>query len=403
MRIVFFDDKLNKNFYPLTLTRSTGDLRVGILKLRQRLAAFLETEAHDLIIDENLVDLYRERHPEWKINNIEQIDTIFVNSRLQIDESLADQILAIAKDEVLTADNQIIAARFAPEKIDLNNFWKQMSDCKAKIIEAKFWQHSWDFIEANAAYIQKDFEDFFYDKDNFFETEMGVTVLDPYNIWLGAGCSVAPGVVIDASGGPVVLDENVKVMANAVIIGPCYVGKNSRIKVTAKIYEGTSIGATCKIGGEVEESIILDYSNKQHDGFLGHSYLGEWVNLGADTNNSDLKNNYGYVKIYDYAKQEQISSGTQFMGMIVGDHSKTGINSSINTGSVIGVGCNLFGRTLINKFVEDFSWGEYGNLTPYNLDKFCDTADLVKKRRDEVLSDCEKELYKKIFRKEFTL
>ena len=192
-------------------------------------------------------------------------------------------------------------------------------------------------------------------------------------------------------------------MANAVIIGPAYIGKNSTVKVGAKIYEGTSIGPVCKVGGEIEESIILGYSNKQHDGSLGHSYLGEWVNLGADTNNSDLKNNYGNVKVFFYPKESQVDSQTQFMGMIVGDHSKTGINTTINTGTVVGVGCNIFGKGLVNKFVQDFSWGEANDFSIYKIDKFVETAERVKARRKLLLSSNEKELYNKIFKKEFTL
>lgn len=403
MRIVIFDDQSIRNFYPLTFTRSTGDLRVGILKLRQRIAAFLGSDPHDIIVNKNLQKLYNERHQDWKINEFSDDEAIYVNSRIKITEKLADQILAIPKDSSLVCDKQIIAARFCSDITESDNFLMQIERLSRIEIEAKFWNHTWEFIAENSEYIKKDFEDFFYDKDNFFETEMGVTVLDPYNIWIGDGCKIAPGVIVDASEGPVVLDENVTIMPNAVIIGPCYIGKNSKIKVAAKIYEGTTIGATCKIGGEVEESIISDFSNKQHDGFLGHSYLGEWVNLGADTNNSDLKNNYGEVKMYDYVSQKKISSGTRFLGMIMGDHSKTGINSTINTGTVIGIGCNLFGRNIISNFIPDFSWGEAENLSSYRFEKFCETATRVKQRRDKVLTDCEKELYKKISEKDFTL
>ena len=234
MRIVIFDDQSIRNFYPLTFTRSTGDLRVGILKLRQRIAAFLGSDPHDIIVNKNLQKLYNERHQDWKINEFSDDEAIYVNSRIKITEKLADQILAIPKDSSLVCDKQIIAARFCSDITESDNFLMQIERLSRIEIEAKFWNHTWEFIAENSEYIKKDFEDFFYDKDNFFETEMGVTVLDPYNIWIGDGCKIAPGVIVDASEGPVVLDENVTIMPNAVIIGPCYIGKNSKIKVAAK-------------------------------------------------------------------------------------------------------------------------------------------------------------------------
>jgi UDP-N-acetylglucosamine diphosphorylase/glucosamine-1-phosphate N-acetyltransferase len=398
---IIFDDNQRENFYPLTLTRAVSDLRVGVLKLRQRLQAYLGATEIGIFIDPALQALYRERHPDWQINQLPQEDTILVNSRLKINDELAGKINDLPVNTALVQAGDFVAAHLKPADSS-GDIFSEMQRCRQVEIAAEMWEHHWELVAANGAYIQRDFDDFFYDKDNHFETEMGITILDPYNIWLGEGCKIAPGVVIDASGGPVILDEGAKIMPNAVLIGPCYIGKNSRIIVGAKIYEGTSIGPVCKIGGEVEDSIILAYSNKQHDGFLGHSYLGEWVNLGADTNNSDLKNNYGNVKVYDYASGEYQDSQTQFMGMIMGDHSKTGINSTINTGTVVGVACNLYGRNLIDKFVPDFSWGEFGNLVQHRLDKFYASATKVKDRRQKPFSDVEKELYKKISQNEFT-
>ena len=403
MNFIIFDDEKRENFYPITLTRSTGDLRVGVLKLRQRLNAYFNIEEDKIIISTDLETIYKERHPEWKINEIVSEDTIFINSRTIIDDEVCEKIKALELNMALESNGEIVAARLIPQTKNVKDIFEQFSKCQGMETEIGLWQYIWQLIEANGEYIQKDFTNFFYEKDNFFETEMGITILDPYNIWLGEGTSISPGVVIDASEGPVILDEGAKIMPNAVIIGPAYIGKNSTIKVGAKIYEGTSIGPVCKVGGEVEESIILAYSNKQHDGFLGHSYLGEWVNLGADTNNSDLKNNYSNVKVYHYPSKKQVDSGTQFMGMVVGDHTKTGINSTINTGTVIGVGCNIYGKDLVTNFTGDFSWGEAGNFTKYRLDKFLETAELVKARRKLKLSEEEKELYKKIFPKEFTL
>jgi UDP-N-acetylglucosamine diphosphorylase/glucosamine-1-phosphate N-acetyltransferase len=241
--------------------------------------------------------------------------------------------------------------------------------------------------------IELDFREFFYDKENHFETEPGVIVLNPYDVWIGEDVVLGVNAVIDATDGPIVIDECAVIMPNSVIVGPAYIGKNSTIKIGAKIYEGTSIGPVCKIGGEVEDTIIQAYSNKQHDGFLGHAFIGEWVNLGAGTSNSDLKNTYKCVKVYNYTQKEKIDSKTQFMGCIIGDHTKIGINCSINTGTVIGVGCNLYGKELIDGFIPSFSWGEATNIVDYEIEKFCETADTVKKRRKLFFSETERELY----------
>jgi UDP-N-acetylglucosamine diphosphorylase/glucosamine-1-phosphate N-acetyltransferase len=326
-------------------------------------------------------------------------DTIFINSRLKVNENITKKIKKLALNSCLFHENTILAARLVPKagKISAENipdFFKKLK--KIEVEKKCTWEYLWEFIKENAEYIKRDFRDFFYEKDNFFETEPGVTIINPYNVWIGAKADIMPGVIIDATNGPVVLDENIKIMANSVIIGPVYIGKNSTIKAGAKIYEGTSVGPVCKIGGEVEGTIFQAYTNKQHDGFLGHSYLGEWVNIGAGTNNSDLKNNYTNVMVYFYPEGNKIDSGSQFVGSFIGDHTKTGINSTINTGTIIGVGCNLFGRELITDFIPSFRWGDTSNLSEYIEDKFLETAEIVKKRRKLKLTASEKELYRNI-------
>jgi UDP-N-acetylglucosamine diphosphorylase/glucosamine-1-phosphate N-acetyltransferase len=404
MRYVIFDDNKWENFFPLTLTRSTGDLRVGILKLRQRICAYLEIEQADLIVSHTLQEIYMERHPNWHINTLSEEDTIFINSRLKINNDLVEAIKQLKEGSCLVYEQEVLAAHFKPAAGELisdqlNDLFKNLNVVEWK--EAATWNYTWELITENSKYIELDFKDFFYDKDNYFETEIGITVLNPYNIWFGEGCSIMPGVVIDATEGPVVVDEGAKIMANAVIIGPVYIGKNSTIKVGSKIYEGTSIGPVCKVGGEVEESIFQAYSNKQHDGFLGHSYLGEWINIGADTNNSDLRNDYGQVPLYFYPKKKKVDTGCQYVGVVFGDHSKTGINCTINTGTVIGVGCNVVGSDMIMNHVRSFHWGFMKTLIEHELDKFIETATAVKNRRKLGLSEAEKELYSKIHKSVF--
>ena len=404
MNFVIFDDEKWNNFFPITLTRSTGDLRVGILKLRQRISSYLDVSETNIIVSSYLESIYKERHKDWKVNEIKAQETIFINSRIKIDASSKKAIMSLLVDECLVSDDTILAVKCTPKKqnITSENLNDLFSNLKKKN-NAKItcWNFIWELISENAEYIKRDFNDVFYEKDNYFETELGTTVINPYNVWIGDGAIMKPGVVIDATDGPVIIDENVKIMPNAVIIGPAYIGKGSTIKVGAKIYEGTSIGPVCKIGGEVEETIFQGYTNKQHDGFLGHSYLGEWINLGADTNNSDLKNNYGSVSIYSYPQKKKVDSNCNFLGAIIADHSKTGINSTINTGTTVGIGCSLFGADLIKNYVPSFNIGTGAKIYEYDFDDFVETAKLVKKRRGLSFSKSEKELYSNTYKQVF--
>lgn len=391
MQLVIFDDDKYSSFYPLSLTRPVSDLRCGILKLRQRLEACFAPEGDTALITEPaLVPLFSERHPDWLINAAPEGKKLYLNSRLQVSEEAISLIKKMPEDSTLLNGEMVIAVRSAKTISDFSSVtFGSKTQCALPLYESLS-----DLVHDNARMLVWDFDHYFYDNENFFETERGVTVLHPYNVWIAEGVILSPGVVLDASEGPIVLDTGVKVMPNAVLIGPLYVGKNSLVKVGAKIYGSTSIGPVCKIGGEVEGSIFQAYSNKQHDGFLGHSYVGEWVNLGADTNNSDLKNTYKNVAFYSYSAGRKIDSGTQFLGCLIGDHSKTGINCSINTGTVIGIGCNLWGSGLITDFIPDFSWGEAGKLVPYRFEAFCETAAIVKDRRKLTLGTNETNLYK---------
>ncbi|KQC10585.1 MAG: hypothetical protein APR54_03015 [Candidatus Cloacimonas sp. SDB] len=399
MNYVIFDDQHWWNFFPLTLNRSIGDLRVGILKLRQRINAYLNHEQNNIIIPADLAKLYQERHPDWKVNKLPAGELTLVNSRIKIDADISARIKKLKSGQCLNFGENIIAARIQADETDLSS--ENLLDLFKNMHKIEFpsnclWENIWQLISQNADYIRNDFQDFFYEKDNYYEAELGVTILDPYNVWIGDKTELKPGVVIDASQGPVVIDEEVLIMPNAVITGPVFIGKNCIIKSGAKISDGTSLGRGCKIGGELEGTIIQAYSNKQHDGFLGHSYLGEWVNLGAGTSNSDLKNNYQNISAYFYPAQNKVDTDNMFMGAIIGDHVKTAINSSIYTGAVIGIGSNLLGSDPITGFVPSLKWGAGNNLQEYDLNKFLQTAAIVKARRGLKTTEEEKELFSRI-------
>jgi len=395
--MIIFDDLQAAAFYPLTLSRSVGDLRCGILKLRQRLQELLHDEDSAVWIEPRLARLYRERHPDWSVNRHPAVETLWVNSRLRPLPGNIEAVQNLKSGECLVCGNEPVAFRGlpAPEFTLAADYFAQ-AGYKIIALESSLYRNLSDLIQDNSRLLAFDFDHFFHDKDEEFDTEPGVSVLNPYQVWIAEDVQLKPGVVLDASEGPIVLDSGVRILPNSVIMGPTYIGKSSLIKAGAKIYGGTSIGPVCKVGGEVEGSIFQAYSNKQHDGFLGHSFIGEWVNIGADTNNSDLKNTYKNVAFHSYLENARIDSGTMFLGTMVGDHTKLGINCSINTGCVIGVGCNLWDSDLISDFIPDFSWGPARELTAYRFDAFCQVAATVKSRRSLSFTEAETELYSRI-------
>lgn len=390
MHLVIFDDYLYKSFYPASQLRSVGDIRCGVLKLRQRLTYELGFEDAAIIVRPGLVALYRYRQSSWRINDNPQGLKLYVNSRISLDDATIKLIKEIKEGEALVVGGSIVALLTEQEL----SFGFDSSGFQERAVEAQLYYNMVDIVHDNGRMIMRDFENIFYEEDNFYETEPGVHVLHPYNVWIGEGAMLAPNVVLDASEGAIIIDEEARIMANAVIVGPAYIGKKSVVKIGAKVYGGSSIGPVCKVGGEIESSIFQAYSNKQHDGFLGHSYVGEWVNLGADTNNSDLKNNYKNVFQYNYHTDKLEDSGTQFMGSLIADHVKIGINCSLNTGLVVGLGANIYGNKLFSGFVPDFSWGEADALNTYRLEEFLETVGKVKSRRKLELQQIESELLK---------
>jgi UDP-N-acetylglucosamine diphosphorylase/glucosamine-1-phosphate N-acetyltransferase len=214
-------------------------------------------------------------------------------------------------------------------------------------------------------------------------------------MFIGKDVDLKPGVVLDASTGPIFIEKNVTIFPNAVIQGPFYIGESSRIKSCATIYPNVSIGKVCKVGGEVEDTIIHPYTNKQHSGFLGHSYLGSWINIGADTNNSDLQNNYGTIKVQ--VNGRHIDSGKQFVGLMMGDHSKTAINTMFNTGTVVGFSSNVYGAGFPPKYIPSFGWGGSESMKEYKLAKAFETARTVFARRDKDFKKEDEEMFETIF------
>jgi len=243
----------------------------------------------------------------------------------------------------------------------------------------------WDSIFLNGKQIAED-SIFLKNYHSLFQSDHhNVIALNPRNILIGKNSDIYPSVVLDATDGFIVIGDNVKIMPQSTIIGPCYIGNNTIIKIGAKIYGDNSIGEWCKIGGELENSIIHGYSNKQHEGFLGHSYIGEWVNLVADTNNSDLKNTYSEISMT--LPHKDIKTNRKFLGLVCGDHTKTGINSMFTTGTVAGVCGILVKEWFLPNYINSFTWGGKQDSPHYKFEKAIETAKIVMERRKRTLSD----------------
>jgi UDP-N-acetylglucosamine diphosphorylase/glucosamine-1-phosphate N-acetyltransferase len=261
-------------------------------------------------------------------------------------------------------------------------------------LESNLINRPWGLVKINGAQVERDFSLL---GGAMIESAppSGVHLIGEDRMRIGRSVTMSPGVVIDATAGVVSIDSDVTVMANSSLQGPLHIGRGSTIKMGTKLYGGTTIGPVCKVGGEVGESVFQGYANKQHGGFVGHSYLCEWVNLGAGTDTSDVKNNYSPVRVG--APGQEVDTGELFVGLFMGDHSKCGIGTVFNTGSVVGVCCNVFGAGYPPKFIPSFSWGGSGGFAEYDPEKAIKTAGTVMARRDKALSHHAENALRKIY------
>jgi UDP-N-acetylglucosamine diphosphorylase/glucosamine-1-phosphate N-acetyltransferase len=409
MHICIFEDEFYKKLLPLAHLHPVYDLRCGITLLREKITQSYSKAELILHVRDYLSRVVEEEHPNISVNKIPTgvKEALFINGRLLMSDKVKKNIgeeypgkdIAYLKNEV------IVAAWLSDEHLQwMNSFFKDrvlVSGCfepmdEEELSDAQLITFPWELIHQNGAQLISDFNIVTDGKPQVLgRVHEGAHLLNPSQIHIAGGAKVNPGVVLDAEEGPIYISKDVNIMPNAVIRGPAFVGENSVVKISSKIYENTTVGETCKVGGEVEESIIHAHSNKQHEGFLGHSYLGEWVNIGADSNSSDLKNDYGSVKVYNDGAL--VDTGSQFVGLIMGDHSKCGINSMFNTGTVVSVFCNLFGAGTPPKYVPAFAWGGADGLVAYKIEKAIEVARKVMSRRKIELSSGEEQLFKTVF------
>lgn len=403
--ICIFEGIYYTRLLPLVYLRPEYDLRSGILTLREKILKRFPGLPVTLHCRNFLSELVRQQNPGLLVNEIKGKNCLFINGRVIMDNNLAAAIKTDSGDSLFVHGDSIIAAKVSGAKLEdlkkgLNDLYtfSDFSDLIKTEVNAKIINYPWDLVVNNGSELVADFNLLTADcRDNMIGGKIyeGAYLLGKENIFIGKGTKVMPGAVLNAENGPVYIGNDAVIFPNAGIIGPAFVGNETQIRLGAKIYENTSIGEVCKIGGEVEDSIIHSYSNKQHGGFLGHAYLGSWVNLGADTNNSDLKNNYGSIRVT--INDQIIDSGLQFVGLTMGDHSKSSINTMFNTATVVGVGSNVFGAGFPPKYIPSFCWGGAESLTTYDIERSLEVAVRVMERRNVRFTELDEKLMRKVF------
>ncbi len=374
MNIVLFEDEKVRNFHPITRMRTIDEIRTG--KWTQKERAFLQFKIKPLTYSTR--ELYGDK---FKVEN----DTLFLNARLK-DFSFFENLKRDAC--VVNGDGEILGYR-GSKIIEGENF--DGFDVVSK--EIPLYNFIWEVIKDLSDRLNADLKDDPALGELLSPVENFVHIRNKKNVYVGRGVKLEEGVVLNAEDAPIWIDDNVVIESHSCIIGPAFIGRKSKVK-PGSLLDIVAIGEVVKLSGEIEESIFQGYSNKQHVGFLGHAFIGEWVNLGAGTTNSDLKNNYGKVNVVLEGKRYE--TGMQFLGAIIGDHSKAAINTTFNTGTIVEPFCNLFGRGYPPKYVPPFSWWGDG-IEEYKLDKAIETAAKVMKRRDVDLSENYRKKIERLF------
>lgn len=364
MKITLFEDQHIANLYPIAMTRHISDIRWGKLTIKEKWEG--DCDEVKLHSDRTYLDCHSEQTGLWVLGS------------LCPNPSLLSAIRALQPGQSMMHEGQLLACHY------VDGATTSTANYDAAITQLKRLS---DLFSLLGEQIMGD-EQRLNAKEYLHDAPPGVTVIgDKRNLWISKEAKIQPSVIINCSEGPVIIDAGAEVMEGSMVRGPFVLGYKSTLKMGSKVYGPTAIGPECKVGGEVSNVLFLGYSNKAHDGFLGNAVVGEWCNFGADSNCSNLKNNYGLVKQYSYASGEEENTGLTFCGVVMGDHSKCGINTMFNTGTVVGVAANIFGAGFPSKHIPSFSWGGAEDIEPYDFQKGIETIRAVKKRRGMDLSD----------------
>ena len=382
MNYILFDGPHRNNLLPFTFTRPVADIRVGILTIREKWELYLDYTTTTVTED----------YLSEKFPMVELEDNIMINASFLPNAEIVSIIKSLEDNQAVFKDEDIIAFRIkeGEEHEDFSKFKAIEFESDLLTIE-----HTWDIFSKNGQAIAEDFTLLTKVRTSQPIPDT-VNALHPESIFIEEGASLN-FVALNASSGPIYIGKDAEIMEGAIIRGPFALCHNAGVKMGAKIYGPTTIGPYSKVGGEVNNSVLFGYSNKGHDGFLGNSVLGEWCNLGADTNNSNLKNNYAEVRLWDYNTEGFAKTGLQFCGLMMGDHSKCGINTMFNTGTVVGVSANIFGSGFPRNFVPSFSWGGNKGFITYKTNKAFEVAEVVMTRRKEIFTEKDKAILEHIF------
>ncbi len=383
MNLILFDDpSIRENLLPLTFTRPVAEMRVGILTIAEKWENYFGRKAS------YSTQGYLSKKFPIKITT----DNLWVNGAVCPDEKLVAAIKNLNLGDAIHKNSRIIATRTHEDELP------EVISGKALEYENEIvlLDQPWKIFQYNGNQIRSDFKLLTANRKSSVIKDAHTRIYNEGNIFLEEGV-ILHASILNAENGPIYLGKNSQVQEGAIVRGPFALGEESIINMGGKMRADTTIGPFCKIGGEVSNAVLFGCSNKAHDGFLGNSVLGEWCNLGADTNTSNLKNNYDNVKLWSFSKNNFINTGIPNCGLIMGDHSKSGINTMFNTGTVVGVSSNLFGGGYPPNFVSSFQWGGAAGLEVYDFEKAMETAARVMARRTISLSEVEKEILKNVF------
>ncbi len=379
MNLVLFDDHFRENLLPLSFTRPIAEIRVGILTIADKWSKYLNADVSYLTAP-HLVKKYPASLTD---------QNLFVNAACLPTKELIEEIKSLKFGDVLLDDSGRLVAAYS------RDFNFQENEINKKSHSATFINYPEDIFTLNGEELEKDF-------DLLTEGRKSAKISDTNTI-VGNGrifiedSATVEGAMLNASSGSIYVGHNAEIMEGALVRGSLALCDGAALKLGAKVYGSATIGPHSKVGGEINNSVILGYSNKGHDGFLGNSVIGEWCNIGADSNNSNLKNNYAEVKLWDYPTGRFRKTGKQFCGLIMGDHSKCGINTMFNTGTVVGVSSNIFGAGFPRNFIPSFAWGGGNGFATYQTNKAFETAELVMQRRGKALDQIERDILMHIF------
>ena len=383
---ILFDDTARETLKPLTYLRPVCDIRVGIMTIREKWEHYLGQKTSTLVGESYLAAKY----PMVKAEN-----NVLINGSVCPTPELVHHVQNLKPNQILIQSDNVLALCLNYDSVEDLGRDTDMEEIECET-ECTRIVNPWDVFVHNASEIQKDFTLLTHGRKSQPLSKTNV-VIGEGNIFMEEG-AVVEGATLNATHGPIYIGKNAEIMENSSIRGPFAMCEHAIVKMSAKIYGGTTLGPYAKAGGELENVVIFGYSNKVHDGFMGNSVIAEWCNIGADSNASNLKNTYEEVRLWSIAQQTFVATGQQFCGVIMADHSKCGINTMFNTGTVVGVSCNIFGSGYQRNFIPSFAWGGPSGLRTYDIDKALVVAERSMARRNKTISEDEKQILKYVYR-----